>query len=93
MFSNTFPSGSYMWSLFQLDKPNTESFWRCVKDWATPESVGQSMAEPNKNIWSCELFSLVGSYKLSQTIIIAMSYFLPFYFKAKMCLGMILIKF
>lgn len=68
MFSNTFPSGSYMWSLFQLDKPNTESFWRCVKDWATPESVGQSMAEPNKNIWSCELFSLVAkSYKLSQT--------------------------
>ena len=32
MFSNTFPSGSYMWSLFQLDKPNTESFWRRVKD-------------------------------------------------------------
>ena len=67
MFSNTFLSGSCMWTLFQLDKPNTESFWRCVKDWATPESVGQSMAEPNKNIWSCELFSLVGSYKLSQT--------------------------
>ena len=67
MFFNTFPSGSYMWSLFQLNKPNTESFWRCVKDWATPESVGQSMAEPNKSIWSCELFSLLGSYKLSQT--------------------------